>query len=176
MSFARVRALAIVGVLVTCAAILVAVTLFKDHQRGTLATDACPKGAVIADVRLPEPKNIKIMFFDSTGNPALASSTSEEFKNRQFQVTVKDVEKTNNKVATLRYGPKSVGAAWLLRAYFLDSADTEFDIARTDDDTVDVVLGGGFRKLATTSEVGQALAQLGRAENPSGTCAERHDA
>ena len=170
MSFARVRALAIVGVLVTCAAVLVAVTLFKDKQRGPIVTESCPKNAIIADVRMPEPKDVKINFFDGTGTSSVASGVSEELKHRQFQVTKRETVKPISKVAILRYGPKAVGAAWLLKAYFLDSAETAFDIKRTDD-SVDLVLGGGFKKLATTTEVGQALAQLGRPLRPPGTCA-----
>ncbi|MBT8224825.1 MAG: LytR C-terminal domain-containing protein [Dactylosporangium sp.] len=170
MSFARVRALAIVGVLVTCAAILVAVTLFKDRQRGPVNEQSCPKNAVIADVRLPEPRDVKIVFFDATGTSNTAANVRAELRHRQFQVTRSEepLERTD-KVAVLRYGPKAVGSAWLLRAYFLNTAETAFAIERTDD-TVDVVLGGGFKKLATATEVGQALAQLGRPQEPSGTC------
>ena len=171
MSFARVRALAIVGALVTCAAILVAVTLFKDKQRGEVTAGTCPKDAVIVDIRLPEPKEVKINMVDATGTSGTLGNVTEQFKHRQFQVTRQPApEATINKVAILRYGPKAVGGAWLVRAYFLDDAVTTFDIKRTDD-TVDVVLGAGFKKLATATEVGQALAQLGRPTQPPGTCA-----
>ena len=69
----------------------------------------------------------------------------------------------------LRYGPRAVGGAHLLRAYFLDDAATEFDPKRTDD-VVDVVLGNGFQQLATTTEVNQSLADLGSAQLPPNTC------
>ena len=39
-------------------------------------------------------------------------------------------------MAVLRFGPKAVGAAHLLRAYFLDEADTQYDkTARTTSST-----------------------------------------
>lgn len=72
-------------------------------------------------------------------------------------------------VAVLRYGPKMVGAAQVVNAYFLNAATLEFDIKRTDT-TVDVVLGPSFRKLATQTEEKQALAAAGRATPPNGTC------
>ncbi len=78
-------------------------------------------------------------------------------------------KKPVTKVAALRYGPKAVGAAWLLRAYFLNQADPQFDTKRTDD-VVDVVIGTAFKQLATTTEVNQALAQLGDPVLPPGTC------
>lgn len=171
MSFARVRALAIVGVLVTCAAVLVAVTLFKDRQRGPIEQASCPKNAVIANVKLPVPKDVKVTTIDATGTASMTSSVTQQLRNRQFQVTQsKRSEDPIDEVAVLRYGPKAVGSAWLLKAYFLNKAETAFDIERTDD-TVDLVLGSAFKKLATATEVGQALAQLGRPTEPPGTCA-----
>jgi len=171
MSFARVRALAIVGVLVTCAAVLVAVTLFNDKQRGPITTASCPKDAVVADVRMPEPKDVKVNFFDGTGTASVAFNVGEDLKHRQFQITKKDTVTPIKQVAVLRYGPKAVGAAWLLKAYFLNDAKlaSQFDIKRTDD-TVDLVLGSAYKSLATETQVGQALAQLGRPSSPPGTC------
>jgi hypothetical protein len=97
---------------------------------------------------------------------------AEDFKNRKFTVvnTGNDPKgKRVDQVAILRYGPKAVGAAWLLRAYFLDQATREFDINRKDD-LVDVVLGNQFKQLATVTEFHQALAQLGSPTLPEGTC------
>ena len=61
----------------------------------------------------------------------------------------------------LRFGPKSVGSAHLLKAYFLNEAEPEYNPARTDD-IVDVVIGDSFKQLATTTEVNQALVELGQ--------------
>jgi hypothetical protein len=173
MSFARVRALAVVGALVVCAAVAVTIALLKDRQTGPPEAKGCPKDAVIANVRLPTPEQVKINVYNATDQPGLASSVTTDFKNRKFTVVKSGNDpagKPVNAVAVLRYGPKAVGAAWLLRAYFLDEAKTEFDIARPDD-VVDVVVGSKYKQLATTTEVNQALAQLGNPALPKGTCA-----
>ncbi len=77
-------------------------------------------------------------------------------------------------VAVLRYGPKAVGSLHVLRAYFLNEAEPEYDPNR-DTDVVDVILGTGFKQLATITEVNQALAALGPLELPGGTCPDTED-
>ena len=172
MSFARVRALAVVGALVLAAIIFVTVALVKDRQSGPAQAQGCAKDAVMANITLPEEQDVKINVYNATDKPGLASEMKNEFSNRKFKVLKSGndpVKKPVTKVAQLRYGPKSVGAAWLLRAYFLNEADPQFDIKRTDD-VVDVVMGTAFKQLATTTEVHQALAQLGSPVLPPGTC------
>jgi hypothetical protein len=172
MSFARVRALAVVGVLVLAAIIVVTVALVKDKQTAPLEAKGCSKDAVAANAALPNPQDVKINVYNGSDKPGLAAEMASEFKNRKFQVQKTANDPANKKVAAvaaLRYGPKSVGAAWLLRAYFLNEATTEFDIKRTDA-TVDVVMGTKFKQLATQTEVNQALAQLGSPVLPPGTC------
>jgi hypothetical protein len=171
MSFSRVRALAVVGALVMAAVIFVTVALIKDKQSGPTVAVGCAKNAVIANTKLPEPQDVKINVYNATDKPGLATDLTNEFTNRKFKVNKHGNDsKRVDGVVLLRYGPKSVGAAWLLRAYFLNQVTTEFDIKRTDD-TVDIVAGSKFRQLATTTEVNQALAQLGNPTLPEGTCA-----
>jgi hypothetical protein len=173
MSFARMRALVVVGVLVLAAVVLVVVALFKDKQTIPIEAQGCAKNAVIANIKLPEPSAVKINVYNATAKPGLATDEKNEFKARRFTVDKvgnDPLAKRVDGVAVLRFGPKAAGAAWLLRAYFLDQATREFDITRKDDH-VDVVLGNGFKQLATTTEVNQALAQLGNPTLPEGTCA-----
>lgn len=173
MSFARARALAVVGLLVVAAAISVTIALLKDHQGGPAEASGCSEDAVIANIKLPEPEQVKLNVYNATDKPGLASEVRNDFVNRKFVVQNLGNDPQNKRVdavAVIRFGPKAVGAAWLLRAYFLNEAKTEFDIARTDD-VVDVVIGSRFRQLATTTEVNQALAQLGNPTLPEGTCA-----
>lgn len=175
MSFARIRALAVVGALVIAAAITVTVTIVKDRQDGSItATGGCAAGEVPANPKLPEPKDVKINVFNATDKAGLASVVAADFKNRKFKVVKDPTNDPLNKrvegVAVLRYGPKMVGAAWLLRAYFLNQAQTELDLKRTDD-VVDIVIGLQFRQLATVTETNQALARLGSPTLPNGTCA-----
>jgi hypothetical protein len=172
MSFARVRALVVVGVLFVAAAVFVIIALVRDSQSDPQAAAGCPKNAVLVNTRLPdENKDVKLKIFNGTSQPGLAEKVGEDFSHRGFTV---DKKKENNpkaidSVAVLRYGPKAVGAAWLLRAYFLQEADPQFD-AKRQNDVVDVVVGKKFQQLATETEVKQSLTQLGNPIPPAGTC------
>lgn len=173
MSFARVRALVIVGVLVIAAMVVVVVALFSDHQEKSSAVKGCPKGAVIADLRLPPEQEVKIKLYDASGGAISIDGFGNDMQNRGFQVTTADPGEEPkapvSEVAVVRYGPKAVGKAWVVQAYFLNDAKPEFQISRGDD-VVEVVVGTGFKKLATVSEVKQALWQVGRPPAPPGTC------
>jgi hypothetical protein len=172
MSFARVRALVIVGVLVVFALVFVGVALIRDTQSGTAGTTKCKEGYVLANIALREPKDVKINVFNATDSPGLATTVANDFQNRKFQVKkTGNAKKGLDEVAVLRYGPKAVGSMHLLRAYFLDEATPEYDPKRQDD-VVDIVIGNNFKQLATTTEVNQSLVELGgRPELPPGTCA-----
>ena len=73
-------------------------------------------------------------------------------------------------VAQLRYGPAAVGAAHLLKAYFLAQAEPQYNPKRKGA-VVDVVIGSEFQQLATTTEVNQSLVELGAPDVPPGACA-----
>jgi hypothetical protein len=182
MSFARVRALVVVGVLFVAASIFVVMALVKDTQKTAVGSGAaCREGLVPANLQLPEEKNIKINVYNATTQQGLAERVAYDFENREFQVANKaKIQNANDpqkkkveSVAALRYGPKAVGSAWVLRAYFLgvedDVVTSEFDLERKDD-VVDVVIGNKFLKLGTVTEVNQSLAALGSPEAPPGTC------
>ncbi|HEX8344828.1 MAG TPA: LytR C-terminal domain-containing protein [Actinoplanes sp.] len=170
MSFARVRALVVIGVLAVAAVVFVVVALVRDSQSDAATGVSCPPGSVMADVRLPEPKEVKIRVFNATSTAGLADNVTNDFKNRKFLTQKpRDNNKVVDKVAVLRFGPQAVGDAQLLRAYFLDEADTEYD-AKRKGDVVDVIIGSQFRQLATTTEVNQALVELGEPEVPPGAC------
>jgi hypothetical protein len=173
MSLARLRALVIVGVLVLTAGILVIVTLVKDRQSGVANATSCPAGKVPVVLTFPEKsEDIKINIINVTTSPALAGQVADDFRSRKVTVLSEKNEpaaKPLQAVAQLRYGPKAVGTAWLVRAYFLNSAVLQFDIKR-EGDAVDVVLGTQFKQLGTTTEVNQALAAAGHPRLPAGTC------
>jgi hypothetical protein len=179
MSFARVRALAVIGILIVAAAVFVVVAVVKDRQGGPLGdANKCAEGSVVANDKLPTQQEVKVTIFNSTNRPGAASEVANDFLSRQFKeakvVTAAPnppVNKAGDVVAVIRYGPQTVGAAWLVRAYFLDQARPEFDKARQDD-KVEIILGGKFRQLPTTTEVNQAIAALGNPKLPEGTCAK----
>jgi hypothetical protein len=175
MSFTRVRALVVVGLLAVLALVFVVVALVRDTQSDAGLAGGCPEGWPLADVTLREPKDVKINVFNGTDRIGLAKSIADDFRNRKFQVQkTGDEKKQIDDIAVLRYGPKGVGSAHLLRAYFLDNAEYEYDEKRTDD-VVDVVLGGGFQQLATTTEVNQSLGDLGAPVAPERSCPMRED-
>lgn len=165
------RALIVLSVLTVAAVVFVAVAFVRDSQTEATVAEECPAGFVRANIALPEPKDVKLKVFNAAGADGLGARVSTDFGNRKFQVEKpENSDKTSDAVATLRYGPKTVGAAHLLRAYFLDNARTEYDEAR-DNDVVDVVIGTRFEQLATTTEVNLSLVELGQAKLPPGTCA-----
>jgi hypothetical protein len=173
MTFARVRSLVVVGTLAVLALIFIVVALVRDTQSGGASPGAkCKDGYVLANIALREPRDVKIKVFNGTDVPGRARALAEEFKNREFQVLqTGNAKAAVNEVAVLRYGPKAVGSAHLLRAYFLDEATPQYD-AKRKDDVVDVVIGRNFRQLATTTEMKQSLVELGgRPQLPPGTCA-----
>jgi hypothetical protein len=169
MSFARVRALVVIGVLSVAAVVFVIVALVRDSQGDTIVGDGCPDGFVRANVTLQEPKEVKIKVYNGTENAGWAADVTANFKNRGFQVVKPDEGKSVNEIAILRYGPKTVSGAHLLRAYFLDEARLRYDAKRTDD-VVDVIVGTRFQQLATTTEVNQSLAAIGEPVLPPGAC------
>ncbi|MFJ6197081.1 LytR C-terminal domain-containing protein [Micromonospora sp. NPDC092111] len=164
------RALVVVGLLAVVALVFVVVTVVRDTQGKAGAAGSCPEGWPLADVTLREQKDVKINVYNATDEVGRAGTVADDFRNRKFQVKkVGNAPKGVDDVAVLRYGPKGVGSAHLLRAYFLDNASTEYDPKRKDD-TVDVLLGNGFQQLATTTEVNQSLGDLGAPVAPEGSC------
>ena len=173
MSFARVRALVVIGVLAVSAIVFVVVALVRDSQGGAIADGGCPEGAPMANVTLPDdPDQVKIKVLNGTSTAGLADRVTNDFKNRKFKAQ-KPAEnrKKFDGVAQLRYGPAAVGKAHLLKAYFLAQAVPLYD-AKRKGDVVDVVIGRQYKQLATTTEVNQSLVELGEPDVPPGACAK----
>ncbi|BBH64201.1 hypothetical protein ACTI_08860 [Actinoplanes sp. OR16] len=171
MSFARVRALVLVGVLAVAAVVFVVVALVRDSQGDLADGSDCPAGAPMADILLPDdPAEVTVKVLNGTSRAGLAESVSNEFKNRRF--TVKEPAKSKSKfkqVAEIKYGPATVGKAQLLRAYFLAQSKMTYD-AKRKGDVIDVVIGDQFQQLATTTEVNQSLVEIGEPDLPPGSC------
>ena len=170
MSFARVRALVVVGVLAVAAIVFVIVALVRDTQ-GRAVDGGCPAGAPLADIQLPQdPAEVSIKVYNGTNIAGLADSVTNEFKNRRFTVQKAAENKTKyNGVAEIKYGPDAVGKAQLLRAYFLAQSKMEYN-AKRKGDLIDIVIGSQFRQLATTTEVTQSLVEIGEPTLPPGAC------
>lgn len=173
MTFARVRALVVVAVLVVFALVFVVVALVRDSQSGEAPTAQCPEGWARADLTLRQEQDITINVYNATDTLGLANEVAADFANRKFKVKKRGndpLRRGVKGVALLRYGPKGVGSAQVIQAYFLAEAKGEYDPKRKDD-VVDVVIGDAFKQLATPTEKNQALVDLGNPQLPPQTCA-----
>ena len=171
MSYARIRALVVAGLLTVAAAVSVVVALARDSQGGAGA-GGCPDGAVMANVTLPDDaQQVTVKVYNGSKTPGRAAGVTNDFRNRRFQ-TEKPAENKSkvDDVAVIRYGPEAVGQAWLVRAYLLNQAEVRYDAQRKGT-VVDVIVGREFRQLATFTEVSQSLVELGEPELPVGACA-----
>lgn len=179
MNAARIRALSIVSFLVAAALVLVFVTLHRDSQTHASYAKTCPAGTVeIVTDPLPVEQSITIKIYNASNRPGLAEQVADKFRHLNFQVEKvgrHDNKPVTNKVADISYGPKTVGAAQVVRAYMLmtdpsTEADMHFDLKSTST-VVTLALGKGFRQLGTPTDVHQAIAALGIPAAPKGTCA-----
>jgi len=172
MSFARVRALVVICVLAVAAIVFVVVALVRDSQGGVQAGGGCPDGAPKAVVTLPEDTDqVKVRVLNGTKTAGLADRVTDDFRNRGFAMQKpRESRKKFERIAILQYGPKAVGNAQLVNAYFLGKAKTEYSAKRTND-VVDIIIGNGYRQLATSTEVNQSLIELGEPTPPPGACA-----
>jgi hypothetical protein len=170
MSFARVRALVVVGVLAVAAIVFVITAIVRDSQGGPVG-GGCPAGSPLADVTLPDdPAEVTVKVYNGTNQAGLADSVTTEFKNQHFTVEKPAESKTKYKgVAEIRFGPDAVGRAQLLRAYFLAQSKMEYNPKRKGQ-LIDIVIGSDFRQLATTTEVNQSLVEIGEPTLPPGAC------
>jgi LytR cell envelope-related transcriptional attenuator len=127
---------------------------------------------VPVDLSLPEDRSqVEVYVYDASGVAGTADRVGTALAGFDYQVTGVDQFPDGEvpEVAVLRYGPSTVGAAWLLRSFFPEPVRLEFD-ANRDHDTIDVIVGRAFVDLHTITEVNQAVAAAGRPTAPPGTC------
>ncbi|WP_127549956.1 LytR C-terminal domain-containing protein [Actinoplanes sp. OR16] len=169
MTNTRVRAYRIISALAAVAAATVTVAVVHDTQSVAVAGESC---AARVNLALPDGAGqVTLRVLNGTRTAGLAERVSEDFENRGFVMRKPAKSKTaSDEVAVIEFGPKSVGAAQWIRAFFLGQAEPRFLPSRTTD-VIDVVIGDRYRQLATQTEVNQSLAQLGEPELPPGTCA-----
>lgn len=168
MTDTRARAYRVIGALAAGAAAVTAVAVVHDTQRAAMASESC---GTKVDLKLPDgAAQVKLRVLNGTRTAGLADQVSQDFKNRGFVMGKPAQSKAkSDQVAIIQFGPKTVGAAQWIRAFFLGDAEPQFSAARTSD-VIDVVVGSRYRQLATFTEVNQSLAQLGSPTAPPGTC------
>lgn len=160
------------AVLVLAAGFGVTRTLLQPGRAPVGSTAVCPPGLVPVNLRLPPPGEINVSVFNATNRDNLARSVGTQLTNRGLHVVQTgnySGELDQADVTVLRFGPAAYGAAWVLRSYVHDEVHSDFDINRPGD-TVDLVLGNGFRELASPTEVNRLIARLGPPQPPPNTC------
>jgi LytR cell envelope-related transcriptional attenuator len=171
----RQRAAAAVAVAVVATTGGVAATRTFDwpHQRtaapGLAAAQPSSGRGVHCVLALPDsPAAVRVRVLDGGAPAGLAGATATQLRQRQVTVlpgTGATPDPNTTGPVTLRYGPMAIGAATVLRAMLIDDTTMQFDPERGDD-TIDLTLGATFERLATPTEVNQALVALGEPTAP----------
>ena len=162
---------AVVALAGVSATVVTVTTIPRPPELHLAGAPRCPDGLVPANIELPDAEDIRLHVYNGTTRDDLADEVAQDLRTRDFVVVSVDrATGSYPQVAVIRYGPRAVGAGWVMRSYFLDQAATEF-LPERDSDEVDIVLGDQFQQLATRTEVNQSIASLGRAMLPAGTCA-----
>jgi hypothetical protein len=176
MTFSRVRAVIFVAVLFVTAGVVVIMAIGRDTQTKASHVQSCAPGEVPAHNDMPDRNLVKVNVFNGTSRVGLAEDIGGQFKNRGFVVgkmetaAPKPDGKPYDNIATIVYGPDAVGSAYEVSAYFLaNQATMQFNIKRKGAE-VDVILGTAFQQLATSTEVNQSIAIIGRPPLEPGTC------
>lgn len=145
-------------------------------NRGTAEQAPVGDGPVVRPVvscvlTLPDgPAAVRVRVVDGGTADGLPAETASQLRDRDFTVVAGAAGETSAgavDAATLRYGPAAIGAAALLRAMLHGDVTMRFDPGRRAE-TIDLILGPGFTRLATATEANQALAVAGPPSAPPG--------
>jgi len=128
---------------------------------------SCPAGQVVAHLRLPPTKGITVLLGGNDRDRF--SAARDELRLRGFQVSDAPTNGEATGVASIRYGPDGVGAAWVVRSYLRDEAVHTYEPTRAGA-AVELSLGPQFQSIATAVEANRHLASIGHPPPPPGTC------
>jgi hypothetical protein len=162
-----------VGVAVVATTAGITATRVLDRtERGTAVPGPATADIAVRRcvVTLPDgPARVRVRVLDGGAPAGLGKATAAELRERRFTVVTGTGGPTSDPAGptTLGYGPATIGAAELLRAELSGGAVMRFDPARADD-IVDLTLGTTFTRLATSTEVNQALVSAGEPSAPPG--------
>ncbi|UQU65738.1 LytR C-terminal domain-containing protein [Couchioplanes caeruleus] len=167
----RRTALAATGLTLVAAGAGTAVLRFTGDQPPP--TSSPPPAAAPADLcarldlSLPDdPADIPVRVLDGAATAGLDRTVVQDLHKRRFTraVAAGEAAERTDAVAVLQYGPEAVGEAVVLRAMLRNEAVLHFDPQR--DGVVELVIGNGFRRFASVTEVNQALVEAGRPTAP----------
>ncbi|WP_432156567.1 MULTISPECIES: LytR C-terminal domain-containing protein [unclassified Streptomyces] len=130
----------------------------KKAATGTGATAAATPAV------LPRPGQITVNVLNATTRAGLAKSTADELKKRGFRIgTVGNATKEYDKKVTgpgVLLGPASaLNSSLQVLATQLPGAERRTDAARKDA-TVDLIIGNGYKALATPADAARSLTAL----------------
>jgi hypothetical protein len=172
VSLARVRALAVLGLLVVLAAVAAGWAIAKDSETGPAAGQApCVRSTAPFTAAVPRSAEaVRLNVYNATSRIGLANEVADELRALGFRVGKVGNDPQNQTVATvaqIRYGPRGAGAAQFLRAQ-IPGADAKVDTRSTAE--IDVVLGMAYERLATGTELAAERKRLGAPTRPADLC------
>jgi hypothetical protein len=162
----RRTAVAATGLALVAAAAGTGVVRMTSHPAPVTpaaTADPCAK----LDLRLPDdPADIPVRVLDGASVDGLDRTVVQDLHKRRFTraVAAGEAAERTDAVAILQYGPGAVGKAAVVRAMLRNDVVMHFDPRR--DGVVELVVGDGFQRLGTTTEVNQALAEAGEPTAP----------
>ncbi len=172
MTFPRVRAMIFVAVLFVTAGVVVITAINRDSQTRP-QQQVCEPGQPQVNVDVLDEEDVVLNLYNGSTRVGLAEQIASELANRGFVVATVETVPPGQElqgVGAITYGPGAVGAAWLVQAYFLAGELSETYVGEREGREVDLILGADFQQLATTTEVNQRIAALGKPKPPPGTC------
>jgi len=133
------------------------------------ATQSTGAGPVVCVLSIPDsPATVRVRVVDGGAPAGTPDTTAAQLRARRF-IVLADINGTTDSnavgTAALHYGPAAIGAATLLRAELHGNIAMQFDPDRADE-TIDLILGSAFTRLATMTEVNQALVAAGEPSAP----------
>lgn len=159
MTLAQVRALIVIGVLSVVAITTVSWAIAQDGQTGPRAADKCQ--AARTPTTLPPPKSVKVRVLNATDLEGLAGTAAKDLRQAGFTVVATGNDpRPVDASAQVRFGPKGLAAASLLRAYVKGAEAVQDD--KRKDAVVELVLGEEYHTTGITkaAEVKAELASL----------------
>ncbi|WP_143235177.1 LytR C-terminal domain-containing protein [Paractinoplanes atraurantiacus] len=124
------------------------------------------------DLSLPSnPADVQVRVVDGGAASTRLATAAAQLRARTFTVLDGTTGPRPTTPATLVYGPASIGSAAVLRAMVYGATTLQFDPNRPGE-TIDLILGPSFTRLATTTEMNQNLATAGEPTAPP-ECAGR---
>jgi hypothetical protein len=170
MKLTRVRAFTVIGIMFLIAVVLATMAILNDRQAYGATPGACRPGQTPVDLTLPtDAAQVRVSVFNASGRDGVGRTAAHGLSDRRFQVLGTASAAPFEGTAMVRYGPRTVGFAWWLRAYYLDDVTASFDPKRTDD-SIDLVIGRQGATLGSDYDARHALAEMGAPLLPPNTC------